>query len=166
MCSLFCGKTDKAVSISLRINYQEDIHRRPHLFSCIGDSQGRAKCALYCSTKVILTSVVVGVPVDSDGVIVDDHLEDLIKKHCPSMFYTIPTFHNPTGTTLSLERRLRLLELAKKYNFLIVADEVYQLLHYDTKFALPPPFSALDNKDDPRVLSCTYIFQLCLTRTL
>jgi 2-aminoadipate transaminase len=76
----------------------------------------------------------VAVPVDDQGLQVDE-LESLLKKHKPKFIYTIPTFQNPSGVTLSLERRERLLELAEKYNFLIVADEVYHLLGY----AITPP---------------------------
>lgn len=72
---------------------------------------------------------VISVPVDSDGLKVDE-LEPLLTKHDPKFIYTIPTFQNPSGVTLSLERRERLLELAEKYKVLIVADEVYHLLSY------------------------------------
>ncbi len=77
---------------------------------------------------------IVAVPIDGDGLCVDE-LEPLLKKHQPKFIYTIPTFQNPSGVTLSLARRERLLELAEKYNCLIVADEVYHLLSYST----PPP---------------------------
>jgi DNA-binding transcriptional MocR family regulator len=55
--------------------------------------------------------------------------------HRPALLYSIPTFQNPSGVTLSLARRQQLAELAEDYNFLIVADEVYHLLSY----AAPPP---------------------------
>jgi 2-aminoadipate transaminase len=72
---------------------------------------------------------VVPVPVDHDGLIVDD-LESLLKKHQPVFIYSIPTFQNPSGVTLSLERRQVLLELCQTHNTLIIADEVYHLLAY------------------------------------
>jgi 2-aminoadipate transaminase len=72
---------------------------------------------------------IVAVPVDEEGLKVDT-LEPLLVKHKPKFIYTIPTFQNPSGVTLSLERRGRLLELAEKYNVLVVADEVYHLLNY------------------------------------
>lgn len=77
---------------------------------------------------------IVGIPVDQDGLIVDA-LEDALKQHQPTFLYTIPAFQNPTGFTLSEARRQRLVELSQQYNFLIVADEVYQLLNY----TLTPP---------------------------
>ena len=54
----------------------------------------------------------------------------------PKLFYVIPNFQNPGGATLSLARRERLLELAERYDALILEDDPYGLLHYD---ALPPP---------------------------
>lgn len=50
----------------------------------------------------------------------------------PAFIYTIPTFHNPTGTELSPERRTRLLALADAYAFGIISDEPYNLLSLDT----------------------------------
>lgn len=47
------------------------------------------------------------------------------------MLYTVPTFHNPTGVSLSAERRLALVQLAQQAGFFIVEDDVYRELHYD-----------------------------------
>jgi len=77
----------------------------------------------------------VGIPMDENGLKTDVLLEQL-EKHKPVMVYTIPSFHNPGGQTLSYERRKLLAELSLEHNFLVVADEVYQLLHY---FRKPPP---------------------------
>jgi 2-aminoadipate transaminase len=78
---------------------------------------------------------IVSIPVDGDGLDIDC-LQDELKRHQPAFIYTIPTYHNPGGQSLSAERRGRLVELSQKHNFLIVADEVYQLLSY---FDEPPP---------------------------
>jgi DNA-binding transcriptional MocR family regulator len=78
---------------------------------------------------------VVGVPTDAHGVRIDA-LEALLSDHDPAFFYTIPSYHNPGGHCMSAERRARLIELSRQHDFLIVADEVYQLLHY---FHEPPP---------------------------
>lgn len=77
----------------------------------------------------------VGVPVDEDGMRVDA-LEALLGEHSPALVYTIPSYHNPGGHCMSAERRARLVKLSQERGFLIVADEVYQLLHYDEE---PPP---------------------------
>ena len=86
---------------------------------------------------------IVSVPVDGNGLIVEE-LESLLKQHNPKFIYTIPTFQNPSGVTLSLERRERLLELAEKYNVLVVADEVYHLLSYTT--TPPKPMGCFDSE--------------------
>jgi 2-aminoadipate transaminase len=77
---------------------------------------------------------VVGLPMDEDGLIIET-LEEELAHQTPVFVYTIPTFHNPTGHTLSAARREKLVQLSRKYNFLIVADEVYQLLAYT---GMPP----------------------------
>src|SRR5207253_688248 len=72
---------------------------------------------------------VVGIPVDGDGLRVDA-LETALASHSPRLLYTIPTGHNPTGSSLPVERRRRLVELARAHGFLVLADEVYQLLQF------------------------------------
>jgi len=77
---------------------------------------------------------VVGLPMDEDGLIIEA-IEEELAHQTPVFFYTIPTFHNPTGHTLSAARREKLVQLSREHNFLIVADEVYQLLAYK---GMPP----------------------------
>ncbi len=72
---------------------------------------------------------VVGLPMDKGGVIIEA-LEEELAHQTPVFFYTIPTFNNPTGLTLSEARREKLVQLSQEYNFLIIADEVYHLLAY------------------------------------
>lgn len=81
---------------------------------------------------------VISAPVDENGVIVDE-LEKLMAEHQPKLVYLIPTFGNPSGATLSLERRQRVLELAVKYQTLVVEDDPYGDLYFDA----PPPASLL-----------------------
>lgn len=81
---------------------------------------------------------IVPVAMDENGIIVEV-LEENLRIHKPKFLYTIPTHHNPTGITLTEPRRARLLELAQQFDFLILADEVYQLLTYS---GIPPkPFA-------------------------
>lgn len=80
----------------------------------------------------------VSAPVDGCGVDVD-RLEQLIVEHKPKFVYLIPTFGNPSGATLTLERRRRVLELAAQYQTLIVEDDPYGDLYFDA----PPPPSLL-----------------------
>jgi len=71
----------------------------------------------------------VGLPMDKEGLIIEA-LEEKLAHQKPVLLYTIPTFHNPTGCSFSAPRRKKLVQLSQEYNFLIVADEVYQLLAY------------------------------------
>lgn len=78
---------------------------------------------------------VVGIPTDENGLVIEA-LEEELAHHTPAFLYTVPTFHNPSGITLSAERRERLVQLSRQHNFLIVADEVYHMLAYSRT---PPP---------------------------
>jgi len=78
----------------------------------------------------------ISVGMDDNGMIVED-LEEKIKKYNPKMVYVIPTFHNPTGRTLSLERRKRIAELGSKYNTIILEDDPYRDIRYSGE-DLPP----------------------------
>ncbi len=71
-------------------------------------------------------------PMDQDGLVIES-LEQKLKESRPAFLYTIPTFQNPSGYTLSAERRDRLAQLSREYNFRIVADEVYHLLNFAGK---------------------------------
>lgn len=71
-------------------------------------------------------------PVASDDEGLDvGHLEELMRKHHPKLLYTIPTFQNPTGRTLSLERRKRVAELAAQYRVIVAEDDPYHELRYE-----------------------------------
>ncbi|SDS61229.1 aminotransferase-like domain-containing protein [Pseudomonas oryzae] len=74
------------------------------------------------------------VPIDADGLDIAA-LERLLANaeadaDLPKLLYTVPTFGNPSGATLSLARRLRLLELAVQYRFVIVEDDPYSELRF------------------------------------
>ncbi|MBR4428863.1 MAG: PLP-dependent aminotransferase family protein [Clostridia bacterium] len=71
------------------------------------------------------------VPVDSDdnGIKVDE-LEEVFKKEHPKMLYIIPTFQNPTGRTLTLERRKKIAALASQYGVVVAEDDPYRDLRY------------------------------------
>ena len=77
----------------------------------------------------------ISAPIDADGVDVQ-RLEALIAEHRPKFVYLVPTFGNPSGALLSLERRRRVLELALRTQTLIVEDDPYGDLYFD---AAPPP---------------------------
>jgi len=67
---------------------------------------------------------------DADGMDTD-HLEEVLAAHpTATMLYTVPDFQNPTGVTLSLPRRHRLIELANAYGLLVLEDTPYRALRY------------------------------------
>ena len=78
----------------------------------------------------IYKAQLIAMPMDEGGVIVDE-VEKLVQKHHPKMMYIIPTFQNPTGRTLCLERRKALAEMAAKYGFVIAEDDPYRDLRYE-----------------------------------
>ena len=88
---------------------------------------------------------VVGAPTDADGLDTDALADRLAAGGIPRprLLYTIPTYQNPNGSVLPLARRRRLIELARRYGFVVLADEVYQLLHYGPP--PPPPMAMLDD---------------------
>ena len=84
----------------------------------------------------------VSAPCDAHGVNTGV-LEKLIAEHQPKFVYLIPTFGNPSGALLSLERRKKVLELAVKYNTLMVEDDPYGDLYFNE--APPPSLLALSS---------------------
>jgi DNA-binding transcriptional MocR family regulator len=72
---------------------------------------------------------VVGIPLETDGVNLNV-LEDELKKGAPTLMYVIADFQNPMGVTTSLEKRKRLVALAKEHDFWIVEDAPYRRLRY------------------------------------
>ncbi|HUV15458.1 MAG TPA: PLP-dependent aminotransferase family protein [Pelolinea sp.] len=69
------------------------------------------------------------VPFDGDGMRTDD-LEARLRAG-PKFIYVLPNFQNPTGVTLSYERRLKLIELADRYGVPIIEDDPYGQLRYE-----------------------------------
>lgn len=76
------------------------------------------------------------VHMDEDGMCVED-LEAKIIQHKPKMVYVIPTFQNPTGRTLSLERRKKIAELGSKYDVIILEDDPYRDIRYSGEDLMP-----------------------------
>ena len=90
----------------------------------------------------------VGVEVESDGMNTDK-LEEALKANPNTKFiYTIPNFQNPSGVTMSLEKRRKVYELAQKYYVLILEDNPYGDLRYSGEFL--PAIKTLDT--DGRVI--------------
>ncbi len=71
----------------------------------------------------------VTVPMDDDGMITDD-LEGVLRSG-PKFIYVLPNFQNPTGVTLAIKRRRKLVELADRYGVPIIEDDPYGQLRYE-----------------------------------
>ncbi len=89
---------------------------------------------------------ILAVPVDAEGMVVDavrEHLERLRGqgRHC-KLIYTIVNFQNPAGPCLSRRRRHELVELAHRYDTLILEDDAYNELRFEGE--VQPPVYALD----------------------
>jgi 2-aminoadipate transaminase len=80
------------------------------------------------------------VPLDADGLDVESLASLLESGLRPKLLYTIPDYQNPAGVTLSAERRTALVELARRYGFLVVEDVAYRELGFDGS-ALPSLWS-------------------------
>jgi 2-aminoadipate transaminase len=94
------------------------------------------------------TNQIISIPIDEQGLRTDILAEVLAKRKLagltlPRFLYTIPTFQNPTGTTLTPERRRHLLELSAAFDFLILEDDAYGELSFAES---PLPLKAIDNE--------------------
>lgn len=94
--------------------------------------------------------VVEGVPVDAHGLHVDALEQRLAEGPPPAFVYCMPSFHNPTGVCLAPERARRLVALAERHDFLVVADEPYVMLGFHPT---PPPCMMAHDEGRGRVLS-------------
>ena len=80
-------------------------------------------------------------PIDEDGIIIGE-LERTLQQLAAAgkkarFYYVVPNFQNPTGITMSRQRRLSVIELGRQYNFAIIEDDVYS----DIRFGGAPPAS-------------------------
>ena len=79
----------------------------------------------------------VTVPLDEDGMRVDELEKALEANPTAKFIYVLPNFHNPAGTTLPLERRYRLVELAAQHGAFIIEDDPYGELRFEGKDIIP-----------------------------
>lgn len=79
---------------------------------------------------------IITVPMDDEGMRID-LLTRLCDTYPPKLIYTIPTYHNPTGITMSARRRAQLLNLAQSYHCLILEDDPFADLYFQDPPRLP-----------------------------
>ncbi len=96
----------------------------------------------------------IGVKLDNEGICLDHLVSTLdnlkLKNITPKFLYTIPTVQNPTATIMPENRRKKVIEIAEKYNFLIIEDDCYADLTWDRK----RPKSIYSFCKDDRVIYC------------
>ncbi|WP_147539326.1 PLP-dependent aminotransferase family protein [Anaerotruncus rubiinfantis] len=83
----------------------------------------------------------VSVDMDENGMVMS-HLEQVLSENKVKLIYTVPDFQNPTGRTMSLERRKKLVELAERFGVIVVEDNPYGELRFAGKEL--PPVKAFD----------------------
>ncbi|KFJ03597.1 aminotransferase-like domain-containing protein [Bifidobacterium subtile] len=92
---------------------------------------------------------VVNVMLDENGLIPESFEQTIVEQRKlgkkVKFLYTVPNFHNPAGVTLSVERRPRILEIARKYHVLIVEDNPYGLLGFNGQTY--PAMRSMDNQN-------------------
>ncbi len=155
------GYAPLAEKVTSRLNRQNIVKEKDSVLIVTGGQQGIDLCshvmlnrgdgvAVECPSFVgglnsfrSYGAKLYGIPVQDDGMDLDV-LEDTLKKNDIKMIYTIPTFQNPTGITMSLEKRKRLLELAKQYNVLILEDNPYGELRFSGEDI--PTIKSLDDE--------------------
>jgi len=87
---------------------------------------------------------IIGIPVDKDGMRTDI-LASILERERPKLIYTLPTYQNPSGAVMSVERRRHLLELASRWHVPILEDDPYSELRYEGEPL--PSLKALDDND-------------------
>ena len=81
---------------------------------------------------------------DDEG-LVPESLEETLKNHKIKFIYLVPTFQNPTGRTITLERRVQIADIIKEYNALLVEDDPYSALRYKGESIPAIKTMAVDN---------------------
>jgi 2-aminoadipate transaminase len=85
------------------------------------------------------------IPMDDDGLVVEELEAALAAGERPKFLYTCPNFHNPAGVTLSEERRRRLVQVCRDAGVPIVEDNPYGMLRFEGR--APPSLRSLDPKN-------------------
>ena len=137
------GATVRAENILILTGSQQGLDLIARAFLRAGD-EVVVEAPSYLGALQIFSAAgvrLLGVPLDGEGMRLDV-LENILIRYRPKLIYTLPTFQNPSGCTMTPRRRLRLLELARRHRVPIVEDDPYGELHYTSQ--APSPLLALD----------------------
>jgi DNA-binding transcriptional MocR family regulator len=132
-----------AAEILITSGSQQGLDLAARLFLSPGDTVVVEEPSFFGALQVFRSAQarLLGVPTDAQGMRTDV-LEAVLERHRPRLIYTLPTFQNPSGALLSLERRRRLLELAYRFQVPILEDDPYAELRYEGEGL--PSLKALD----------------------
>lgn len=126
------GARIKAEEIMVLSGSQQGISLAAQAFLDFGDVVIVEEPSFFSALQIFHAAGarLVGVPIDENGMKVDV-LEQMLRRYRPKMIYTMPTYQNPSGVSMSLERRRRLLELAYREKVLILEDDPYCELRFE-----------------------------------
>lgn len=139
------GATVRAENILIVTGSQQGLDLIARAFLRIGD-EVVVEAPSYLGALQIFGAAgasLLGVPLDGEGMRLDI-LGNILIRYRPKLIYTLPTFQNPSGSTMAPRRRLRLLELARRYRVPVVEDDPYGELYYTDQD--PSPLLALDQE--------------------
>lgn len=141
-----------AAEVLVTSGSQQGLDLAARLFVSPGDTVVVEEPCFFGALQVFRAAQarLVGVPADRDGMRTD-LLEGVLARHRPKLVYTLPTFQNPSGSLLPLERRQQLLEVAARAQVPVLEDDPYFELRYEGE-ALPS-LKALDRHDQVLYLS-------------
>lgn len=132
------GITVDEEQLMISTGSQQVLDLTSKMFINEGDTVIVEKPTYLCAIDVFNSygAHLVGVEMDEDGMKMDLLEEALKANPNTKMIYTIPTFQNPTGRTLSLERRKKLAQLAVQYDVIVLEDNPYGAVRFEGE-ALP-----------------------------
>jgi len=128
------------------------VYLAQHFFWGGGGGRVLVEAPSYDRPLLILRShgvQVVALDMDEQGLDPDALERELKQNAKPAFLYTIPTFQNPSGRTISTERRKRIVELAHEYELLVLEDDPYGFVRYEGK--APPTMFELEGSVAERV---------------
>ncbi len=145
-------KIDKPENIIITVGSQEALDIIGRLFINPGDyiiTESPTYLAALQAFRIYGPRII-GIPMDNEGIKIDA-LEDTIRKIIdngtkPKFIYVVPTGQNPTGITMSMERRKALLNIASRYDLLIIEDDPYGYIYFGDDHP-PARLKAMDSED-------------------
>lgn len=122
---------------------QEGIAGIEQVFLDRGDCVAIARYTYLGGAQVFCAKVngenlydVISIPMEEDGIDIDWFERELERRKesgekLPKFVYSVPTFQNPSSAVLSRKKRLKLLDLAERYDFILIEDQPYEALRYE-----------------------------------